>query len=143
MWVSTVLGLRNRCSPIARLERPSAISREHLALAIGKARQRSGIALALHEAGDDRRVEHGLALRDPAQRVPQDGDVGHPVLEQVPDALGMLLEQSHRVDRLEVVRQDEHADFGVRVADFVCREYALIGVRRRHLDIDDRHVGTR
>ena len=52
----------------------------------------------------------------------------------------MLLDQSHRVARVEVVGEDEHADLGVCVADLLRRDEPLVGVRRRHLDVDDRDL---
>ena len=57
------------------------------------------------QPGDDRGVDHGLAVGDAAQRVDQDGDVEDALLEQVADALGVVLEQAHRVARLDVLGQ--------------------------------------
>ena len=71
--------------------------REHLALAVGELVERALLARAVDEARDDRRVEHALALGDAPQRVGEHGDVGHAFLEQVADALGVVLEQAHRV----------------------------------------------
>ena len=48
----------------------------------------------------------------PAQGVDQDGDVEDALLEQVADPLGVLLDQPHRVARLDVLGEHEHADAG-------------------------------
>jgi hypothetical protein len=37
----------------------------------------------MHESRHDRRVDHTLALGEPPERVNEDGDVGHAILEQV------------------------------------------------------------
>ena len=63
-----------------------------------------------------------------SQRVDEDSDVGDALLEEVAGALGMLLEQPHRVARLDVVREDEHADGRMRGADLLRSDEALIGV---------------
>jgi hypothetical protein len=34
------------------------------------------------------RVDHALALGDPAKRVHQDGGVEHPLLQEIPDSFG-------------------------------------------------------
>ena len=46
---------------------------------------------------DDRRVDDALAFGDPVQRVREDRDVRYPLLQQVPDPLGVLLEQTERL----------------------------------------------
>ena len=84
--------------------------REHLALAGGQLGERVRRGGGGREPRDDRRVDHGLAVGDPPQRVDEDRDVEDALLEQVADALGMLLEQPHRVARLDVLREHEHAD---------------------------------
>ena len=83
---------------------------EHLALAPGELVQRAGVAPTAKQSRDDRRVDHGLAVGEPAQRVDEDRDVEDALLEQVADALGMVLEQAQRVARLDVLRQHQHAD---------------------------------
>src|SRR5262249_22691170 len=42
--------------------------------------------------------------------------------------------------RLDVGREDEHADAGELAADPLSRDDAFVRVCRRHLDVDDRHV---
>jgi hypothetical protein len=93
-------------------------------------------------AGDDRRVDHALALvhaRDASASTPH---AGHAFLEQVADTPWVMLDQPHRVMRLKVVGQDEHPDVRVRRADFLGGDEAFVGVGRRHLDVDDRDVGA-
>ena len=74
--------------------------------------------------------------------VDEDRDVGHPVLQQVTDPFGVVLEQPERVPRLEILRQHEHADLGMLGSDRVGGDEAFVGVGRRHLDVDDHEVGT-
>ena len=93
--------------------------------------------------GDDRRVNHALALVYASERVGQDTHAGHAFLEQVADPARVLLDQPHRVVRLEVVGQDEHPSVRMRCADFLGGDEAFVGVGGRHLDIDDRDVGAR
>ena len=82
---------------------------EHLPLARGQLVERILAAPAADEPRDDRGVHDGLAVDEPSQRVDEDRDVEHALLEQVADALGMLLEQAQRVARLDVVREQQHA----------------------------------
>src|SRR3954454_3126087 len=49
----------------------------------------------------------------------------------------MLLEQAHRVTRLEVVRENEHPGVWVPLADRLRGGEAFVRVRWRHLDVDD------
>lgn len=116
---------------------------EHLAFTLGEQAGRAGGAGAAKEAGDDRRVNHALALMYASERVGQDTHAGHAFLEQVADPARVLLDQPHRVVRLKMVGGDEHLDIGMRGADFLSSDEALVGVSRRHLDIDDRDVGAR
>ena len=137
---STVRSVTNRRPAIARLERPSATQTEHLALAVSQLGERVFAAPSPQEARDDRRVDDGLALGDPTQRVDEHGNVEDALLEQVADALGMLFEQPQRVAGLDVLGEDEDADIGVLGADPLGGDEALVGVRRRHADVDDRGV---
>jgi hypothetical protein len=66
------------------------------------------LAWPVDEAGHDRRFENAFAFRDALECVGEHRDVRKPLFEQVPDPLGMLVEEPHRV-----VREDEHADGGV------------------------------
>ena len=86
-------------------------------------------------------VDDRLAVRQPPERVDEDRGIADPFLEQVAGALGILLEESHREARLEVLGEHEHADLGVELTDALCGDDALVRVRRRHADVDDRAVG--
>ena len=111
-------------------ERPSAIK-------ASTSRSRSvswptGLAVRARRRrpGDDRRVDHALALVHARERVGQHAHAGHAFLEQVADPAWVVLDQPHRVMRLEVVGQDEHPDVRVRRADFLGGDEAFVGVGR-------------
>ena len=53
----------------------------------------------------------------------------------------MGVEQPHRIGRLDVLREHEDGDVGVVVADPLGGDETLVGVGRRHLDVDDGDVG--
>jgi len=79
---------------------------------------RSFVAAApAHELGYDGGVESRAALRDPAHGVGELADVRDAILEQVADALGAVSEQFHRVGRLDVLGEHEHAGFRVLLPD--------------------------
>ena len=111
---------------------------EQVDLVVAELGQRASVAGATHEARDDGGVDDALALGDPADGIAKHRDVGDPVLEQVADALGVCLEQTHRIARVEVLREHEDAHIGVVPADRLRGDEALVGVRRRHLDVGDR-----
>ncbi len=69
------------------LERPSAISVQHLPLARRSARRgQPAWRAAPSSCAHDLRVQRGAAGRDPARASTKSLDVGHPVLQQVADA---------------------------------------------------------
>ena len=80
---------------------------EHLPLSTGKLIERSGRPAGEH-SGHDLGVEHGPALGNAADRVDEPFEVGHPVLEQVADALRALGQKLGRVLLLDVLREHEH-----------------------------------
>ena len=137
MCASTVFGERYIRSPIAALERPFGDQREHLALALGQLVERTARALAGDEPRDDRRIDHALALADPPQRVGEHGDIRDALLQQVAGPLGHLLQQPHRVVRLQVMREHEHPDLRVAAADLLRGHQPVVGVGRRHADVHD------
>ena len=97
---STVCSVITSCSAIARFVRPSAMSAEHLALALGELLERVAAAAgAPDELPDDRRVEHRPARRDAAHAVGERLEVRDAVLEHVADALRARLQQLERVAR--------------------------------------------
>src|SRR4029078_3076510 len=62
------------------------------------------------------------------------------VLEQVAAALGPLGQELHRIRRLDVLGEYEHTAGGVLLADLLGGAKTLVGMRRRHADVHDRHV---
>jgi hypothetical protein len=64
-------------------------------------------------------------------------------LQQVSDALGVLLDEPRGVPHLEVLRQHEHADVGMGAADAVGGHQPFVRLRRWHPDVHDRGVGVR
>ena len=113
---------------------------EHLALARGERRQRTVVARARQQPGDDLRVERGAAGGDAPQRGGELVDVADAVLEQVAEPCGALREQPRRDAGLDVLGEDHDAHLRVPGADLVRGAQALVGVRRRHPDVDDRDV---
>ena len=113
---------------------------EHLALARGQLVDGVVAAPPADELRDDRRVERRAALPHTPDRGGELAHVGDPVLEQVADALGALGEQLHRVRRLDVLGEDEHADLRIRLADLLRGPEAFVRVRRWHADVDDDDV---
>ncbi len=51
------------------------------------------------------------------KRIDKDGHVEDTFLQEIPDLLRMLLQEPHRITRLDVLRQDQDADPGVFRAD--------------------------
>ena len=112
----------------------------HLALARRQLGERVVRGTPADELADDLRVERRAALGDALDGGGELVDVGDAILEQVADALAAR-EELGRVAGLDVLREHEHAGVGVALADLARRAQALVGVRRRHLDVDDRDVG--
>src|SRR5205823_14400928 len=67
-------------------------------------------------------------------------DVRDAVLEQVADSLCALREQVERIVGLDILGEDEYAGPGVLLANLPRSPKALVRVRRRHADVDDRHL---
>ena len=138
---STALSVITSCSAIPLLERPCAIS-SSTSRSRGESSSSGSIRRRPAEhLPDDLGVEHGPALADRADGVRERVEVADPVLEQVADALGAVADQVDGVALLDVL--GEHEDLGVRVlrADLHRGAQAVVGVGRRHLDVDDRDVG--
>ena len=65
------------------------------------------------------------------------------ILEEVADAARAVGDEPQGERRLDVLRQDEDADLrAVLGADRLRGPEALVGVGRRHPDVDDRDVGV-
>ena len=45
----------------------------------------------------------------------------NPLLQEVPDSLGMGVQETHRIGGLDVLRQHEHGDVGMLIADALRR----------------------
>jgi hypothetical protein len=131
---STARSVMKRRSPIAAFEL------QHLALTRREPLERVALPAAPDELRDDRRVECRAALRDAPHRGRELLHVRDAVLEQVADTLGALRQQLHRVGRLDVLRQHEHAGRGEALADLLGGAQALVGLRRRHADVHHGHV---
>ena len=114
---STVFSLRNSRWAIARLERPSAIcastSRSRAV------RSASDEAVAGRPTSREMIVgiEHALAGGDARDRIGEHRDVGDAILEQVADPAREAVEQPQRVGGLEVLREQQHRDLRVLLAD--------------------------
>ena len=130
----------NRRRPISPFESPSATSAS-TSRSRSESSSRGRLASASEQPRDDARVDDRLAVRQPPERVDEDRGIADALLEQVAGALGILLEESHREARLDVLGEHEHADLGVEFTDPLRGDDPLVRVRRRHADVDDRAVG--
>jgi len=115
-------------------------AREHVALARRERVERARRATPVEHPRDDLGVERRAALADLPDGVREPARVGDAVLEQVADALRALAEQVDGVGLLGVLGEHEHTRAGQLGADRPRRAQALVGVRRRHPDVGDRHV---
>jgi CheY-like chemotaxis protein len=113
---------------------------EHLALTIGELVQAVVAMPGRDELLDEGRVHDRTAVRHSRDRLGELGHVGHPALEQVPDAVSSG-QQLHRLIDLGVRGQDEDGRGRELVADLPRRLQALGQVVRRHPDVDDREIG--
>ena len=141
MCASTVFGARDRRSQIAWFERPSAISAR-----TSRSRSvRSSSGTRARRRPTSWATTSG-SITEPPFAIRRIGvgevvEVVDPVLEQVADAARTVGHQAQRERRLDVLRQDEDADVrAVLGADRLRRPEALVGVGRRHPDVDDRDV---
>ncbi len=121
---------------------------EHHLLHVGRGRGRDrrrhallGADGALNDQLDDGRVERRAARGHAPDGGAEVGHLGDPVLQQVADVRGAVTEQVDDVLGLRVLRQDQHADGREPRPDLARRPHALVGVGRRHADVDHRHVG--
>ena len=138
---STARSVTNIRSAIAWFERPSAMYSRTSRSRGERAPERVIAAMPADELADDGRIERRATLGDPPHRGGELVDVGDAVLEQVADALGALGQKIHRVTRLHVLGEDEHACRLVLLTDLLGRPQTLVCLCRRHTDVDDRNVG--
>jgi len=80
---------------------------EHLTFTPGEQAERPGRGGTAEEPGDDGRVGHAFALVPPGERVGEHTHAGHAFLAQIADPALVLLDQPHRVARLEVAGPGE------------------------------------
>src|SRR3954453_3562301 len=114
---------------------------EDLSLARAECRKRVLPPTAPDEACDDFGIECRAAFPDPTHAVNEALDVRDAVLEQVADALRVVGQQLERVGLLDVLREHEHAGLRLLGTDGRGRPQTLVGLRRRHPDVDQRDVG--
>ena len=107
---STARSVTTSSDAMPEFERPCGHVLEHLALARRERVDGVVAAAAADELGDDRRVERRAALPHAPYGGGELAHVGDAVLEQVADSLGAFGEELHRVRRLDVLREHEHAD---------------------------------
>src|SRR5262249_40228190 len=103
--------------------------------------ERIALAPPSEELSDDFGVDRRPARRHPVDRLDEVVDRKHAILEQVAEPLRMLAEQLQRVPCLDDLREQEHPDVWMLGADLDGGACALVGLRRRHPDVDDRDVG--
>jgi hypothetical protein len=95
---------------------------EHLALSFGQLGKPVSISRTFEQPRDDRRVDHALALRNPLEGIGQHGHIRNAFLQEISNALGMLVQNAHRIPRLEIVGQDEDADPWMGVSNLLGRD---------------------
>ncbi len=117
--------------------------REDLALAFRERRER-GVGhpvLRGDERLDDLGVQDAPAARDLVQRAHELLDVGDPLLQEVAEPFGAVLEELVGVLLVGEPAEDEDADRRMLLADPFRRADALVGPGRRHPDVGHDHVG--
>src|SRR5688572_3664920 len=90
---------------------------------------------------DDLGVEDGAARRDPPKRIDELAYVSDPVLEEVADPLGAVVQEVACVPLLDVLGQDEDWGAGPSAAELDRAANAFVGERRRQPDVDDSDIG--
>ena len=136
---STVRSLRNRRLAIAGVRQALGHQLEHLALARRSAR-RADRRRAGRAARDDLRVERRAAAATRSRGVEELADVEHAVLEQVAEAAERRRARPRGVVSM-CWESTSTPTLGVRVLDLARRAGALVGVRRRHADVEHDEVG--
>src|SRR6516164_7642920 len=114
---------------------------EYLPLPVGELLERIAVPPGpADQLAHHRRIQHRTALAYLTHAGGEPGQVRHPLLEQVADALGASGQQLECIPGVHVLRQDQDADPRVTLPDYHRRLQALVGVRGRHPDVDDRDV---
>src|SRR6185312_8223887 len=117
--------------------------RKHLALARGERVERAVVARAsvADQLGDDLAVERRAAAGDATDRVEEGRNVTDPLLQQVADATLPSGQELRRVDRLDVLGEDQDAEVGVAAAGLDRGADPLVGEAGWQPHVDDRQVG--
>ena len=138
---STAPSLTTIALAMAALERPSAMrprtSRSRGVSTESESRPAGGAEELRHHFGIQGRTSNG----DPLERLDEVADVGHPVLEQVPDTGGVVRQQVGGVPGLDVLREQQDAESLVALAQVEREAQALVGEGGRHADVDHGDVG--
>ena len=137
---STVFSVSPSRSAMAALDRPSAMSPRTLSLARRQLVQWPAAPRAPEQGRHDLRVDDRTPGPDSPHGGDEVGEIRHPILEQVPDALWRISQETQRVTGLHGIRQDQQPDPWAVGSDAGRGLEALRGVRRRHPDIDHRDV---
>ncbi len=124
-----------------RVRAPLGHQGEHLALARAQVVERVAAAGPRDELADDLGVDRGAAGRDPVDRLEELARLGDAVLEQIADPACVPGEELAGVPLLDVLREHEHRELRCSLPQLERRTDALVGERRRHANVDDRHLG--
>ena len=142
MCRSTPRVVIERLSATALLLRPSAIS-ARISRSRGVRLLERGVLRPPHgqERIDDLRIDDRSSGGDLPHRSVQLPDVLQPLLEEVAATFRPVLQQRHRVDRVGMLAQHEHADLGMRRRELRRELDALVRECRRHPDVGEQDVG--
>ena len=141
MCASTVLGARNNRSQIGLVGAAFGHQGEDLALPLRQVVQGHPCAPPADQLGDHLGVDDGAALGDAPDGIGEVVEIVDPVLEEIADPTGAVGHQAQGEGRFDVLREDEDADRrAMLVPDRLGGAEALVGVGRRHPDVDDGDV---
>lgn len=111
---------------------------EHLAFALRELRERIVFATRSNQTSDHLGIERGTPVGNAFCRVEEGANLEHAVFEQVAKAAEG--DELYGMHRLDVLREDEHAQVGIGLLGLPRRTRALVGERRRHTDVQDDEV---
>ena len=138
--VSTVFGLTTSFSQMPLFESPCAISSSTSRSRGVSSSSGPSSRLRPSSCEIDLGIDRGSAPPHAPHRVEEVVDLEHAVLQQVAEPLRRLAHEGERVRRFDHLRQEEHGDLGPLGAHLDRGARALVGLRRRHADVDDRDV---
>ena len=144
MWRSTARLVITMRSAIAALLQPSA-TRARISCSRGVSVSKRRVlapSLRRQQQLDDPRVDDRAPRGHLPQRTGQVAPVLDAILEQVGAAIGAVLQELRRIQRLGVLAEDHDADVRLRPPELGGEPDALVGVRRRHADVRQHDVGT-